>query len=288
MAMDNASLVSLTVPKAILFLCAIPLLGPQRVECAKSRDADTYPVRVELRLNSTSKSYGETNEHIIGECTNEFTILVGFVPEEADPRAGSEGRQYRGVVLDASRSVVCVPEDYGPGNGAGELEKLRGHISKGELRAVVSVDSHGRWEVRSDSPEELSGYSQTYFQVIASMLWAPAPPDGKPFEAGMKWKEEPHEEVLTCEQSVHCESVEVWPSGETRIVLTSEGEVERPNKDGSPGHFLKIREKGEWILEGNPPAVHRATGHQWSQFRGRIMDVTTAVRLEKGGIPIRP
>jgi hypothetical protein len=293
--MNRISLISLILTNRLPVFCAILVAGVQPVRCSDIVDSATYPVRVELRLNSTSRSFRETKEDVIGECTGEFIILVTFAPESdgAEPPAGSERRAYHGVVLDASLSTVCAPEDYRAGKVAAQyenLDKLRGRISEGELRAVISVDRNGRWEVRSDIPEEISEQSQTYFGVIASMFSAPVPPDGKPFETGMKWKYKAPKDndVFTCEHSVECESVRVWPSGETRIVLTSEGELEKPERPVFGGGFPEIREEGEWILGGNPPAVRQATGHQWSQFQNRIMDATTTVRLLEGAIPIRP
>jgi hypothetical protein len=271
-------------------------MGSFPAMCQEAPSAEVN--RVEFRLTNVSAEPAGGGEDATSEVRSAVTLVVDIRSDTESSDVGGSLRTYTAVFAGASFVIASTPTAYRREHVKEELERweiVRPAIERGEVKGRILIGGRGELQVEGAKGSEFELVAQAYLESIATLLWPPVPAENRPFEAGTNWSVKFNKAPFTCEHIVRCESVRIWPSGRTEIVLHSQGEQDpsRHVPPGVGGHFHDlglplIRENASWDLRGNPPAVTRAVGSQWYRIGSRVREVTSSVAVLSGGISLLP
>jgi hypothetical protein len=230
------------------------------------------------RLVVATARPGKDGEETV-KSTSRVTLLMDFL---SDRSLGEGVRQFTGVIRAATLESVSEAGTPTEVRDAPNWEVFHEAVGEGKARSGFRIDTRGRWQMVLDDKDDVVESSvSTYLETFLPYIFPPLPQEGVPFEAGEEWQYEKARHWDGQQLRVRCESVKVWLSGDTEIVL-----------EGSPkyGHEIVVSSEYHWVLKGNPPAVKEATRtlQEAHQKSGLEAHSEVSVRVLSGGIPVRP
>jgi len=251
-------------------------------------DGPKVQIQCQLLFEATVEMSGPSN--IPAEVTGELraaiqkgsmqrkTVLLEFY----GVLSSSPGPLEYDVVVASS---TWEPELRGDPGLLARREEYQGMIARGEAHRDLKVDHRGRIMI-APATNTAEDYAGDELEASSDALFPPLPEEGDPFREGAEWSVPANGLWIPAGGPARCESVKVWTSGETEIVVTLHSELGPGAAAAALG--LSATAEKRWVLRGNPPHVVEYSSHEVKKNSKMVTRIDRHGQVIWGGIPVRP
>jgi hypothetical protein len=254
----------------------------------RAAEQPTGPPECQLLFEATARMRGpsdipvdvtpELREAIAKGRTDRKTVLCEFY---GVPSSASDPLEYDVLIM----ASTWEPDLRGDSAMLSRWQQYQRIISQKEAHAYLKVDRRGRIRI---VPPKSAGedHAGDELRAFSDALFPPLPEEGEPFKEGTEWSVSANGYWIPAGGLVRCESVKVWTTGETEIVVTSHREATGGAVAG--GWVLSATADKRWVLRGNPPHVVEYRSEETRVIGGQATQIERHARVLSGGIPVRP